>query len=747
TRTLVPLYQLSILNGGELSAANVQIGEISPAAVLVSGADSCLSVSGSLYVGGTASGPGAAGILTVDSGATVDVGGNAVVWGTGLDHDVHGNPITLGPGTVVLSGGTLNVTGGMTVANGGLLTGFGTLNGDGDVAVAGSVTTNGKMIIGGPGVSPNGNLVLPGVRAVSLYGGTLSAAQGATVAGGGTLTLVGSGTVSGDITLSGGTVGLVGPAGGTTQTLGALILDAKTFSIVGVAQGAGGGATVLAFDRLVRNDGAEVAFGAADAELGTAADGPQVRFTTPPALTGDGLIGLWATVGADFATYGPYGVTVYTDYETGPVDQWNADKNVRIIHDVTVKVDTSVNSLTLNDTSPHVVTISGDPPTLTVAGGYILAANTGQAMEGGTITSGTAALTVYCPFFGTGDPGVQLTIGSVIADNGPQAVSLVKTGNGNLVLAAANTYSGGTKVQEGTLLVENTAGFGTGTGPVTVGAATLGGTGFINGPVTLTGDSTLTSTGTLTINSTLTVQGLANQIAGGTIWTADDVTIDSGAVFIINGTLAGTGSLIVHGTLMGKGTIGKAVSIEAGGVLSPGAPSTIQGMAQILNAQAPRNFSFEIGAANPDYASPSNSLNDLIRLTDTAAPFADATGGSPMALSADTVIDVYFLRSDPAAGKYKAEFFAATDFTDAVAGATYQYWRLDPRGERLHNGNFFSPLDASLVDWSVVPETATFGGAIASGYITEFAVVPEPATLGLLASGGAALLARRKRRK
>jgi hypothetical protein len=279
---------------------------------------------------------------------------------------------------------------------------------------------------------------------------------------------------------------------------------------------------------------------------------------------------------------------------------------------------------------------------------------------------------------------------------------------------------------------------------VTVGVATLGGTGFINGPVTLTGGSTLTSTGTLTINNTLTVQGLANQLAAGTVNTWGDVTIDTGAVFIINGTLGeGTGDLIVRGTLMGKGTINKSCVIEAGGVLSPGAPSTIQGMAQLVVGGGPQTLAFEIGATQPNYASPSNSVNDLVRLTDAAKPFADATG-SAAALGADTVIDVYFLSGVPAMGEYKAEFFAATDFTDAVAGATYEYWRLDPRGSRYHNGNLYSSLDPALVDWSVVPETATFDGAPASGYITEFTVVPEPAVLSLLALGSAALLARRK---
>jgi autotransporter-associated beta strand protein len=370
--------------------------------------------------------------------------------------------------------------------------------------------------------------------------------------------------------------------------------------------------------------------------------------------------------------------------------------------------------------------------TLDVGTGGISSAGSGiNAIDPTVNFTGPAAVSV--------GPDNTLVLAAVTAGNN----LLTKSGAGALVLAGANVCSGGTAVSEGTLRVTNTSGSGTGTGPVTVGAATLGGTGFINGPVTLTGDSTLTSTGTLTINI-LTVQGLANQIAGGTIWTTGDVIIDPGAVFIINGTLGSeTGVLHVRGTLMGKGTIGIPVSIEAGGVISPGSPSTIQTRAQVLNAEGAKHFSFEIGGPTPLYAKPANSLNDVIRLTDAALPFANAAGDAPARLAPSSLIDVYFLFNDPPQGQYKAQFFAGTDFTDAIRDATFKYWLLDPRGTCLHNGNFFSPLDPSLVDWSVVPETADFAGAIATGYITQFTVAPEPATLALLAAGSLLLLRRR----
>ncbi|MFO0852206.1 MAG: autotransporter-associated beta strand repeat-containing protein [Gemmataceae bacterium] len=68
--------------------------------------------------------------------------------------------------------------------------------------------------------------------------------------------------------------------------------------------------------------------------------------------------------------------------------------------------------------------------------------------------------------------------------------SLVKVGAGTLTLSGANTYTGGTTVSAGTLLVTGQTGSasGTGTGAVVVGpGGTLGGTGQALGPVTVRG--------------------------------------------------------------------------------------------------------------------------------------------------------------------------------------------------------------------------------------------------------------------
>ena len=126
--------------------------------------------------------------------------------------------------------------------------------------------------------------------------------------------------------------------------------------------------------------------------------------------------------------------------------------------------------------------------------------------------------------------------------------SLTKIGEGKLSLTKANTYTGGTAITKGTLLVKNKTGSATGTGAVQVNSGTLGGKGKIAGAVTVGSGSSpgaillpgnsATKPGTLTINSTLTFNSdatyeveLNSSTATADKVVASGVTINSGAQF------------------------------------------------------------------------------------------------------------------------------------------------------------------------------------------------------------------------
>jgi autotransporter-associated beta strand protein len=164
-----------------------------------------------------------------------------------------------------------------------------------------------------------------------------------------------------------------------------------------------------------------------------------------------------------------------------------------------------------------------------------------------------------------GSNNLSTIFSGVIQDggqNGGTGGSLSKIGNGKLTLNDASTYTGGTAIKKGMLLVKNTIGSATGTGVVQVNAGTLEGVGRIAGAVTvgtgvgttskanlLAGNSN-TSPGTLTISNPVTFQSdstykcvlnRSSRIASKL--TASGVTINNNAQFAFKDI--GTGTLTV----------------------------------------------------------------------------------------------------------------------------------------------------------------------------------------------------------
>ena len=136
--------------------------------------------------------------------------------------------------------------------------------------------------------------------------------------------------------------------------------------------------------------------------------------------------------------------------------------------------------------------------------------------------------------------------------------TLAKVGTGKLRLTGANTYSIGTNVKAGTLVVANTEGSGTGPGPVKVTSGRLGGNGVIAGETRIgTGSGTgafLAPAAGTTVQATLTIQSAltfnsdatyaytfrANRNRAETDEViANGVTINSGAMIELNGHTRG----------------------------------------------------------------------------------------------------------------------------------------------------------------------------------------------------------------
>ncbi len=257
---------------------------------------------------------------------------------------------------------------------------------------------------------------------------------------------------------------------------------------------------------------------------------------------------------------------------------------------------------TLNVTGP--LAINGNTVTAGATGGT--GATAGSAFGAGAFLQGNGTIT-FSPA-----AAQTVTINDVIADqtgsggtgDNAGAGRLVKNGAGTLVLAAANTYSGGTTLNAGILTITAGNNLGFAGTPITFGGGTLRTTGTfsVGRPTTLgasggvievssgsfTHSGVVSGTGSLakTGGGTLILTG-ANTFTGTTTVNAGTLQIGNGASGALTGPLINnsavifnrTGTLAYAGNISGPGSLTKSGSgtVTLSGALSYTGPTTITG--------------------------------------------------------------------------------------------------------------------------------------------------------------------------
>jgi fibronectin-binding autotransporter adhesin len=184
----------------------------------------------------------------------------------------------------------------------------------------------------------------------------------------------------------------------------------------------------------------------------------------------------------------------------------------------------------------------------------------------GTVTTGGILLS----------GGAILTIGDSITD---PILSAPITGTGGIVLGGSstgliltgisNTYSGGTTISDGTLLVANPSGFATGTGPISIGPSAILEIGASAAAGAVDPTSAITDNGSINFSRS-DATSFPNAISG-----SGGLNVILGTVTFPNGNLYSGLTQVSGGTLIVDNTAGFAtgtgsLAVDAGGTLQVG---------------------------------------------------------------------------------------------------------------------------------------------------------------------------------
>ncbi|HEX8055484.1 MAG TPA: autotransporter-associated beta strand repeat-containing protein, partial [Novosphingobium sp.] len=491
---------------------------------------------------------GAGGLVKADTGTLVLAGSGAWAGGTSVD-----------TGTLLVNGNFATATGLVTVAAGAMLGGTGT--------IGGSVTLNGTLA---PGASGTGTLAINGSLAIGA-GATLAYEFGQAGTTGGALNdLV---KVGGNLSLD-GTIDVIVPAGGVFDTGIYRVFDyAGTLTNNGLTLGALPAGTQVAVQTSIAGQVNLVNFTGLALNFWDGAPGPKNDGTIA------GGSGTWQ-VGTGSDNWTEASGAINAGYANGGFAVFGGTGG-------TVTVDNGA--------------------------GQVAASGMQFATGGYTITGGEVALTDPQSTIRVGD-GSTAAAGYVATINAPLsgATELVKTDAGTLVLGGANLYTGGTRINGGTVQVANDGNLGATAGQVTLDGGTLATSADMTSAraFVMTGAGTLATANatTLTLTGPLSGSGALTKAGAGTLLLTGANGGYVSGVTVAGGTLAVTGVLgsavaVTSGARL-EGT-GRAGAVTNTGIVAPGRSGF---GALTVASYAGSGGRLEIEAALGDDASPTDLL-------------------------------------------------------------------------------------------------------------------------------------------
>ena len=261
----------------------------------------------------------------------------------------------------------------------------------------------------------------------------------------------------------------------------------------------------------------------------------------------------------------------------------------------------NVSNGSVGNDAPGGAAIVGSGLTITNAG-IIVGGFGGNSTRAAALdlTGGTNTLDLTGNWTMTG--GIQLGSGASLAftQNTAETVNntvsgagtLIQNGSGNLTLDGSNTYTGGTTVQQGTLIV-GAPGALPGSGTVTVAAPasldlaagneTVG--ALAGGGTVLLGNATLTIAAGIS-PVTLAAAAMPRAFTSGTGGTSGTASVPVGATTGFSGVLQGTGGVVVAGgaqTLSGVNTYTGPTTVQAGATLALAGAGSIATSSSVTN--------------------------------------------------------------------------------------------------------------------------------------------------------------------